>query len=97
MTARRSLRRVVVDDARAMVGAIPARVGLEGHQVVTAYDGLTAVKRFAEERPDIVLLDLAMPGPDGFTVAGLMRAAAPPPPGPSRSGVPSCSPGSMRW
>src|SRR3989304_4366774 len=79
MTARRSLRRVVVDDARAMVGAIPALVGLEGHQVVTAYDGLTAVKRFAEERPDIVLLDLAMPGPDGFTVAGLMRAAGPAP------------------
>jgi len=75
MTARRSLRILVVDDDPAMVGAITALVGLEGHQVVTAYDGLTAVKRFAEERPDIVLLDLAMPGPDGFTVAGLMRAA----------------------
>src|SRR3990170_5163829 len=75
MTARRSLRILVVDDDPAMVGAITALGGLEGHQVVTAYDGLTAVKRFAEERPDIVLLDLAMPGPDGFTVAGLMRAA----------------------
>src|SRR3970282_814980 len=74
MTARRSLRILVVDDDPAMVGAITALVGLEGHQVVPAYDGLTAVKRFAEERPDIVLLDLAMPGPDGFTVAGLMRA-----------------------
>jgi len=57
-----------------MVGAITALVGTEGHQVITAYDGLTAVKRFREERPDIVLLDLAMPGPDGFTVAGRMRA-----------------------
>ena len=59
-----------------MVGAITALVGTEGHQVITAYDGLTAVRRFREERPDLVLLDLAMPGPDGFTVIGQMRARA---------------------
>ncbi len=58
-----------------MVGAITALVGTEGHQVITAYDGLTAVRRFREESPDLVLLDLAMPGPDGFTVAGQIRAA----------------------
>ena len=74
MTSGRALRILVVDDDPAMVGAITALVGTEGHQVITAYDGLTAVKRFREERPDIVLLDLAMPGPDGFTVAGRMRA-----------------------
>jgi DNA-binding response OmpR family regulator len=74
MTGTRALRILVVDDDPAMVGAITALVGTEGHQVITAYDGLTAVKRFREERPDIVLLDLAMPGPDGFTVAGRMRA-----------------------
>ena len=70
----RPLRILVVDDDPAMVGAITALVGTEGHQVITAYDGLTAVKRYREERPDIVLLDLAMPGPDGFTVAGRIRA-----------------------
>ncbi|HEX5239629.1 MAG TPA: response regulator transcription factor, partial [Candidatus Limnocylindrales bacterium] len=74
MVATRPLRILVVDDDPAMVGAITALVGTEGHQVITAYDGLTAVKRYREERPDIVLLDLAMPGPDGFTVAGRMRA-----------------------
>ena len=73
------LRILVVDDDPAMVGAITALVGIEGHQVITAYDGLTAIKRFDEERPDIVLLDLAMPGPDGFTVAGRIRAAGPTP------------------
>src|SRR4051794_2640068 len=70
----RPLRILVVDDDPAMVGAITALVGTEGHQVITAYDGLTAVKRFREESPDLVLLDLAMPGPDGFTVAGQIRA-----------------------
>jgi two-component system KDP operon response regulator KdpE len=72
--SQRPLRILVVDDDPAMVGAITALVGTEGHQVITAYDGLTAVKRFREESPDLVLLDLAMPGPDGFTVAGQMRA-----------------------
>src|SRR3982750_949124 len=75
MIAARPLRILVVDDDPAMVGAITALVGTEGHQVITAYDGLTAVKRFREEAPDLVLLDLAMPGPDGFTVAGQIRAA----------------------
>ena len=75
MSPERALRILVVDDDPAMVGAITALVGVEGHQVITAYDGLTAIKRFDEEQPDIVLLDLAMPGPDGFAVAGRIRAA----------------------
>src|SRR4026209_236617 len=70
----RPLRTLAAAGARAMVGAITALVGMEGHQVITAYDGLTAVKRFREEHPDLVLLDLAMPGPDGFNVAGQLRA-----------------------
>jgi len=71
----RTLRILVVDDDPAMVGAITALVGTEGHQVITAYDGITAVRRLREEAPDLVLLDLAMPGPDGFTVTGQVRAA----------------------
>ncbi len=77
--SQRPLRILVVDDDPAMVGAITALVGTEGHQVITAYDGLTAVKRFREEHPDLVLLDLAMPGPDGFSVAGKIRAEGPMP------------------
>jgi DNA-binding response OmpR family regulator len=71
----RQLRILVVDDDPAMVGAITALVGTEGHQVITAYDGFTAAKRLREESPDLVLLDLAMPGPDGFTVTAQIRAA----------------------
>ena len=75
MPPTRPLRILVVDDDPAMVGAITALVGTEGHQVITAYDGLTAVKRFRDDGPDLVLLDLAMPGPDGFNVTGQIRAA----------------------
>ena len=73
MPTTRPLRILVVDDDPAMVGAITALVGTEGHQVITAYDGLTAAKRVETERPDLVLLDLAMPGPDGYSVAGRIR------------------------
>lgn len=76
MPTTRPLRILVVDDDPAMVGAITALVGTEGHQVITAYDGLTAVKRFRDEAPDLVLLDLAMPGPDGFSVTGQIRASS---------------------
>src|SRR5207344_1344557 len=79
MLASRPLRILVVDDDPAMVGAVTALVGTEGHQVITAYDGLTAVKRVRDEAPDLILLDLAMPGPDGYSVAGQVRALGPTP------------------
>src|SRR5205814_1652343 len=46
MIAARPLRILVADDDPAMVGAITALVGPEGHQLITAYDGLTAATRF---------------------------------------------------
>jgi DNA-binding response OmpR family regulator len=67
------LRILVVDDEPAMVGAVTALVGTAGHQVVTAYDGDTALRRFEEEAPDLVLLDLAMPGRDGVDVCREIR------------------------
>ena len=66
MIARhRPLRILVVDDDPAMVGAITALVGTEGHQVITAYDGLTAVKRFREERPTSSCSTWRCPDPTG--------------------------------
>jgi two-component system KDP operon response regulator KdpE len=67
------LRILVVDDEPAMVGAISALVGSAGHQVVTAYDGDTALRRVADEAPDLILLDLAMPGRDGVDVCREVR------------------------
>jgi two-component system KDP operon response regulator KdpE len=67
------LRILVVDDEPAMVGAVTALVGTAGHQVITAYDGDTALRRFEDEAPDLVLLDLAMPGRDGVDVCREIR------------------------
>jgi two-component system KDP operon response regulator KdpE len=68
-----ALRILVVDDDPAMVGAISALVGSAGHHVVTAYDGEAALRRFEDEPPDVILLDLAMPGLDGVEVVRRVR------------------------
>jgi DNA-binding response OmpR family regulator len=69
-----SLTLLVVDDEPAWVGALGAVLGKAGHRIVAAYDGEEALRRFRSERVDAVLLDLAMPGMDGATVARQMRA-----------------------
>jgi DNA-binding response OmpR family regulator len=67
------LRILVIDDEPAMVGAVAALVGSAGHRVTSAYDGHEAVRRFDAERPDLVILDLAMPGLDGLAVCSAIR------------------------
>jgi DNA-binding response OmpR family regulator len=68
-----SLKILVVDDEPAMVGALGALLGQAGHRIVAAYDGEEALRRFHEDEPDLVLLDLAMPGLDGATVCQRIR------------------------
>jgi DNA-binding response OmpR family regulator len=69
-----SLTLLVVDDEPAWVGALGAVLGKASHRIVAAYDGEEALRRFRAEKVDAVLLDLAMPGMDGSTVARQMRA-----------------------
>jgi DNA-binding response OmpR family regulator len=72
-TGTDSLKILVVDDEPAMVGALGALLGQAGHRIVAAYDGEEALRRFREDTPDLVLLDLAMPGLDGATVCQRIR------------------------
>jgi DNA-binding response OmpR family regulator len=68
------LKILVADDEPAMVGVIGAILGSAGHRIIAAYDGREAIRRFEEDRPDLVLLDLAMPGMDGADVCRRIRA-----------------------
>ena len=56
-----------------MVGALGALLGQAGHRIIAAYDGDEALRRFRDDEPDLVLLDLAMPGMDGATVCKRIR------------------------
>jgi len=73
MNTEAPLQILVIDDEPAMVGAIAALVGSAGHRVTPAYDGHEAVRRYDAERPDLVILDLAMPGLDGLAVCSAIR------------------------
>ena len=75
-TPEESLKILVVDDEPAMVGALGALLGQAGHRIVAAYDGEEALRRFHEDEPDLVLLDLAMPGLDGATVCQRIRESS---------------------
>ena len=61
-------RILVVDDIEANVRLLQAKLEAEYYEVLTAPDGPTALAIAAVEKPDIILLDVMMPGMDGFTV-----------------------------
>ncbi len=73
-------RRVLVVDDEPMVREVLQRyLELEGYEVAIAEDGEAALTSFAEERPQLVLLDLMLPRIDGLEVFRRMRADAPTP------------------
>ena len=67
---------LVVDDEPAMVGMVGALLGEDGYQIVTAYDGETALKRHADEHPDLVILDRRLPRMSGDEVCRQIRAVS---------------------
>jgi DNA-binding response OmpR family regulator len=59
---------LVVDDEEAIAEAVRARLESEGYRVVVADDGPEAIAANAEHHPDLVVLDLMLPGMDGLEV-----------------------------
>jgi len=61
-------RVLVVDDILSNVKLLEAKLSAEYFEVVTAFSGLEALAKIEDHEPDIVLLDVMMPGMDGFEV-----------------------------
>jgi CheY-like chemotaxis protein len=79
-TGRKPAARVlVVDDSDQLVSLIEMWLEDEGYDVVTAASGREALESAAACRPDIVLLDLVIPAPDGLVVCERLRQQAHPP------------------
>jgi two-component system sensor histidine kinase/response regulator len=57
---------LVVDDQEANLGVLGSTLGRLGFEILPAVDGAQALRRLAVRRPDLILLDLLMPGMDGF-------------------------------
>ena len=69
-----SARVLVVDDIEANVRLLQAKLEVEYYEVLTAPEGFTALEKAALEQPDIILLDVMMPGMDGFEVCRRLKA-----------------------
>jgi CheY-like chemotaxis protein len=67
-------RILVVDDNRDALESLARLLQLIGHEVYQAPDGLQALALAAEKQPDLVMLDIGMPGMDGYEVARRIRA-----------------------
>jgi CheY-like chemotaxis protein len=66
-------RILVVDDKDAARELVRTILETRAYQVVEAGDGLEALKRARDERPDLIIVDIQMPGLDGFGVIQELR------------------------
>ncbi|HEY8491462.1 MAG TPA: response regulator transcription factor [Dehalococcoidia bacterium] len=76
MTNQQRRTVLVVDDERRMVQMLRLNLEVEGYQVLTAYNGQQALDVVREQLPDLVLLDVMMPGMDGFQTLERIRAVS---------------------
>lgn len=74
MTGRAHPLVLVVDDEEQIVRAVRAILESRDYEVVAAADGATAMDRLLEETPDLIILDLTLPGEDGLVVLERLRA-----------------------
>ena len=73
-------RVLVIEDAEAIRIAVQSGVAAEGHDVLARADGVRLEQDLAEFRPDVVILDVMLPGRDGFALIEVIRSR-------SRAGV----------
>lgn len=66
-------RVLVVEDDRSLVRALANNLEVRGYKVDVATDGASAVKRAADKRPDLVIVDLGLPELDGLEVIRSLR------------------------
>jgi PAS domain S-box-containing protein len=74
--SRGRLRVLVVDDNRDAAESLALWIETLGHEVVVAYDGSEALEKALRASPDLVLLDIGLPGVSGNEVARRLRASA---------------------
>jgi two-component system OmpR family response regulator len=74
LNAACNARVLVVEDADAIRAAVESGLGSSGHQVMTRADGRDFERVLAEFRPDVVVLDVMLPGRDGFALLDVVRS-----------------------
>jgi DNA-binding response OmpR family regulator len=67
-------RILIIEDDPSVLRAISYMLGKEGYDVLTALNGLVGLRKAKEENPDLLILDVMLPGIDGFEVCHRLRA-----------------------
>ncbi len=70
---RKVARILVVDDIVANVELLEALLSADGYEVAMAYNGEEALRKVGEDEPDLILLDVMMPGMNGFEVCSRLK------------------------
>ncbi len=65
---------LIVDDDLVLSDVVGFTLRRAGFEVLTAYDGLNAFDRWQNEKPDLVILDIKLPGMDGLNLCKRIRA-----------------------
>ena len=66
---------LIVEDEQNIVDILSFNLSMEGYDTLEAYDGPTGLQLALEQNPDLILLDLMLPGMNGFDVCREIRAA----------------------
>ena len=67
---------LIIEDDKFLRELISQKISKQGYIVVEAIDGEDGIEEFKKEKPDLVLLDLILPGIDGFEVLSQIKANA---------------------
>lgn len=65
---------LLIDDDKDVVGALFVRLKSRGYQVAVAGDAIAAISAARKEKPDLIVLDIGLPGGDGFLVMKRLKA-----------------------
>jgi DNA-binding response OmpR family regulator len=64
---------LVIDDEPLVVEVLKIRLKMNNYEVITAGDGTEGIERAVTEKPDLIILDVVMPGLDGYQVCQKLK------------------------
>jgi DNA-binding response OmpR family regulator len=64
---------LIIDDDRVLVDVLKDALSAEGFEIIVAFDGLSGIESVITQEPDMIVLDIRLPGIDGFEVCRKLK------------------------